>query len=73
MTDNHQEFNADAVVSAGGAIKISEKDLTPEALYQAIESLLSHPSEITVMAENSRRIGTGNAAEKILKEIHKLL
>lgn len=73
VTDNHQEFNADAVVAAGGAIKISERDLTPEALYNAIESLLTHPSEITVMAASSRKIGTGDAAEKILREIHKLL
>ncbi len=73
VTDNHQEFNADAVVSAGGAVKIREQDLSAQTLSDALEKLLSHPAEITVMAANSRRIGIGDAAEKILKEIHLLL
>ncbi len=73
VTDNHQEFNADAVVSAGGAIKLKEQELSAQALSQALEKLLSNPAEITVMAENSRRIGIGDAAEKILKQIHLLL
>lgn len=48
--DNHQELNARAMESAGGAIVIPERDLTPERLASVITELAADP-------ERSRRMG----------------
>ncbi len=51
VTANHQEKNAHALVTQGGATKISETDLTGEGLYQQIHSLITNPQKLTAMSE----------------------
>lgn len=53
-TDNHQEKNADYLVSTvGGAIKIMENDMTPESLLESFIEL-SKPEKLQKMRDNMR-------------------
>ena len=47
VTANHQEKNAHALVTKGGAAKISETDLTGEGLYRTVYSLISNPQKLS--------------------------
>lgn len=73
VTANHQDKNAQALVNVGGALKISEKDLSDETLYGMIKSLIKSPDTLRNMSESltplsiidgDRRIG------KLVEEIY---
>ena len=44
-TNNHQELNARVVEHAGGAVVITERELTPERLAFAITEIVTDPAE----------------------------
>ncbi len=73
VTDNHQEFNADAAVAAGGAVKLSETELSAQTLAKTLDALLKEPVKISVMGERAKKAGTGNAAGRIYDEMKKLI
>lgn len=73
VTNNHQFKNAAAFRDAGAALLIEEKDLTPEALENAVESLLSSPATLLRMRNAMRSIAFEKADESIWKEIKKLV
>ena len=51
IADSHQEKNAEAVVEHGGARMFRERDLSPEALADALRDLLKKP-------DDARRLGS---------------
>lgn len=63
--ENHQEFNARAMESAGAAKMILNKDLTGEVLIKAIDELLGNDILRKKMARSSRELGRPEAAEAI--------
>ena len=63
--ENHQEHNARAVMAAGAARMILNKDLTEESLGQALEELLEDPEKLKQMAIASRSLGKPEAAGEI--------
>ncbi|SEJ63809.1 UDP-N-acetylglucosamine-N-acetylmuramylpentapeptide N-acetylglucosamine transferase [Propionispira arboris] len=65
--ENHQEFNALALVKRGAAVMIRDKDLTSAGLIEAIESIISEPVKLLKMATASREMGRPEAAEEIAK------
>jgi len=64
--DDHQTFNARAMVDENAAIMIANKDLSGERLAQTIRSLLSDPNRLTEMERNSRRLAILDAEERIV-------
>ena len=70
--ENHQEFNARALVEAGAARMILNKDLTAEILLATIDELLSSPEKLKSMAAASLSLGKPNAADEIADLILKL-
>ncbi|MEK6683144.1 MAG: undecaprenyldiphospho-muramoylpentapeptide beta-N-acetylglucosaminyltransferase [Nitrospirota bacterium] len=72
-THGHQEKNARALAEAGAAELILEQDLTGDRLAKAIASLLAEPARLKRMAEQSRRLGRPDAAEKIVKDCLQLI
>lgn len=53
-TDNHQEKNADYLVeTVKGAVKLLEKEMTPETILQAID-LMSKAENLKIMRQNMR-------------------
>lgn len=73
VTDNHQEHNARAVETAGGAIVITEENLTCDTLSQAIENITGTPERLAAMKKASRAIGVPDSTEQIYNEIKRLL
>ena len=71
--DNHQEFNARALVKIGAAGMILDKDLDGQTVARLIQYYLSNPQAVTYMAEQARRFGRPHAAEEIVNDCIRLL
>ncbi len=65
VAENHQYHNAMALVNKKAAIMIEEKDLTPEKLTEAIDSLAASPERLAEYSENAKKMGIANASERI--------
>ncbi len=68
-TARHQHRNAAWMEDAGAAVIVEDVDLTPEALAEVAESLLSYPAQLVGMAAASRSLARPDAAERIAAEI----
>ena len=64
--DDHQTFNARAMVDEGAAILIPNKELSGESLAKTIRTLLSDPKRLSEMERNSRRLAILDAEERIV-------
>jgi UDP-N-acetylglucosamine--N-acetylmuramyl-(pentapeptide) pyrophosphoryl-undecaprenol N-acetylglucosamine transferase len=64
--DDHQTKNADALVQGFAAIKIAQKDLTPEKLRTTLQELEENPTARAAMEANIRKFHRPKAAEKIV-------
>ena len=71
-TNNHQELNARVVERAGGAVVITEKELTPERLAAAITAIVTDPDKAAAMGAASKALATPNATKKIVDLIEKI-
>jgi len=60
--DDHQSFNARAVVVAGGAKMMAESEFTPAALAAALTELLTQPETLAAMARGAHGAGHADAA-----------
>ncbi len=65
VAENHQYHNAMALVNKKAALMIEEKDLTPEKLTDAIDSLASDPRRLAEYSDNAKKMGIANASERI--------
>lgn len=73
VTHNHQEYNAKALSGKGGAVLITEKELTPTRLLKEVEGLIESKGQLSVMSQSLKELAIINADEKIYKIIHNLL
>lgn len=71
-TNNHQELNARVVEKAGGAVVITEADLTPERLAAAIGSIASDPEKARQMGTKSNALAAPEATKKIVDTIESI-
>jgi UDP-N-acetylglucosamine--N-acetylmuramyl-(pentapeptide) pyrophosphoryl-undecaprenol N-acetylglucosamine transferase len=62
---DHQEANADVLAEAGAAIKISQRDLTEQALAHAMGKLAANRAFRGRAAFSARCLGKPHAAEKV--------
>lgn len=72
-TENHQYHNAKALADKGAAILIEEKDLTPAALMQHIDTLLESPGKLTQMAKSAKQMAVTDATARIVKVIEGII
>lgn len=70
--NNHQELNARVVQAAGGAIVITERQLTPERLGTAITEIINDPDRTRRMGEASRALAAPEASRSIVAQIEKI-
>lgn len=73
VTDNHQEHNARAVESGGGAVVIAEAELTAEKIDEAVASIAGDRKRLAAMGEASAKMGVRDSADRICAEIIKLV
>ena len=71
-TNNHQELNARVVERAGGAVVITESQLTPERLAAAISEVLSNPQRAAQMGTAARTLAAPEATRKIVELLEKI-
>lgn len=64
---DHQRFNAESIQSRGGAITISDADITPEFVVSTVEKMLSSPDDLRKMSDAGRKIGKPHAAWDIAR------
>ncbi|MHB8417409.1 MAG: undecaprenyldiphospho-muramoylpentapeptide beta-N-acetylglucosaminyltransferase [Myxococcales bacterium] len=63
--DDHQTQNAAAMVAAGAAVAIAERELTGERLAREIVRLAEHPEARLAMEKAAGRLGRPEAAREI--------
>jgi UDP-N-acetylglucosamine--N-acetylmuramyl-(pentapeptide) pyrophosphoryl-undecaprenol N-acetylglucosamine transferase len=72
-TNNHQELNARVMERAGGAIVITEAQLTPERLGLAIAEVINDPDRAERMGTASRTLAAPDATKKIVDLLEKIV
>lgn len=65
-TDNHQELNGQAMVDAGAAVMMPERELDGARLAQMIESLAEDRERLSEMERSAGRVGRPEAAREIV-------
>lgn len=71
-TNNHQELNARVVERAGGAMVITEAELSPERLALAISEVISHPDRTRRMGSAAKTLAAPEATKTIVDLIEKI-
>jgi UDP-N-acetylglucosamine:LPS N-acetylglucosamine transferase len=66
----HQEENARAMVDAGAAVRIADRELNPSTLVAALDSLT--PERLRAMAKASAAVGRRDAAKRVLAVLHEV-
>jgi UDP-N-acetylglucosamine--N-acetylmuramyl-(pentapeptide) pyrophosphoryl-undecaprenol N-acetylglucosamine transferase len=65
MPGTHQEPNARAYTSGGGAVQLDQRTLTPESFASAVHAILADPAQLRAMANGMRALHVDNAAQRI--------
>ena len=65
--------NTTVLSDIGAGIIIEEKDLSTNELVLKINEIMDDDNRRNEMAENSKKLKTGNPVENIKKEIYKIL
>ena len=63
--DQDQFHNAGALEAVGGAVRIEQRDFTPERLCSEIVALSGDPEQLARMAAAAKSLGTLDAAERL--------
>ena len=69
---DHQRHNADALVKGGAALRIADRDATPESVAKAISALTSDRTILSRMAAAARSIGRPDAAQTVALDLLEL-
>lgn len=67
VAENHQFYNAKALVDVHGAYMIEEKDLNADTLHRNIVSLFENEQEMELVSKGARALGNPNAAYDIIR------
>jgi UDP-N-acetylglucosamine--N-acetylmuramyl-(pentapeptide) pyrophosphoryl-undecaprenol N-acetylglucosamine transferase len=71
--DDHQTANARALVEAGSASMIAQRDLTPETLRDRLAALLAQPDLLNHVALAARTIARPDAAARLADLVEELM
>lgn len=71
--DDHQAKNASALVEAGAAEMIPEKELNGRGLSDKIQYYAKHPDLLEARKAKMRQFGKADAAEKIVDDIYRIV
>jgi UDP-N-acetylglucosamine--N-acetylmuramyl-(pentapeptide) pyrophosphoryl-undecaprenol N-acetylglucosamine transferase len=70
--DQDQFYNAGVLAEAGGAIRLEQRDFTPERLAADIARLAADPAALARMAAAAKTCGTLDAAERLADVVAKV-
>jgi UDP-N-acetylglucosamine--N-acetylmuramyl-(pentapeptide) pyrophosphoryl-undecaprenol N-acetylglucosamine transferase len=63
--DQDQFANAGVLAEAGGALRIAQRDFTPDRLAAEISALAAEPARLSAMAAGARTVGRPDAAGRL--------
>ncbi len=72
VPNNHQFFNANALVKNDAAIMIEEKDLSASFLKEKIDSIINDEERLNALRTNSLKMANKSVIDDIIEEIEKL-
>ena len=72
VPNNHQYYNAMALVNKDAAIILEEKDLSATRLNELVNSIINDGAKLNAMANNAKQFSNPNVIDDIIKEIEKL-
>jgi UDP-N-acetylglucosamine--N-acetylmuramyl-(pentapeptide) pyrophosphoryl-undecaprenol N-acetylglucosamine transferase len=70
--DQDQYVNAGVLQAAGGAVRIEQRDFSPERLASEIARLAADPAALSAMAKAAKSAGTVDAAERLADLVMKV-
>ena len=70
--DQDQFANAGVLEEAGGAIRIEQRDFTPQRLASEIAALVGDRGRLVTMAQSAKSAGTLDAAERLADLVIKI-
>lgn len=70
--DQDQFANAGVLVEAGGAIRLSQDEFTPDRLAAEISALAAEPARLAAMAAGAHTVGKLDAAERLADLVAKV-
>ena len=73
VTADHQTKNTMSLVNRRAAVMIRENELNKSSLMRSIDNLMDYPAQRDIMAENSRRLGVTDSADRILNIARSLI
>ncbi|MDD6395037.1 MAG: undecaprenyldiphospho-muramoylpentapeptide beta-N-acetylglucosaminyltransferase [Firmicutes bacterium] len=73
VAENHQYYNAMAMVDRDAAEIIEEKDLTPQKLTAMVDSLAGNRKKLEEMSANARKMAILDSRERIYDVVHDVL
>lgn len=69
---NHQQKNADYLLSKGACVTIPDKDLNPNSLLDTIIDLISTPQKISYIKQNATDLAKLNALDEIVNQFNNI-
>lgn len=72
VPNNHQFFNAKALVDKDAAVMLEEKDLNPESLNNKIKELINDDNKLKELAINAKALGNPKVLEDIVEAIERI-
>lgn len=72
VPNNHQYYNAKALVDKGAAILLEEKDLTEESLSNTVNELMRQPKKMKEIRDRAKALAQNDAAYAMCEWIEEL-
>ena len=73
VTNNHQEYNAKALVDKGAALMIKQSDLNGKELFDQLNDLLFNQDKLEDMSKQARKMAVIDATDQIINELNHLI
>ncbi len=73
VAENHQYYNAMALVDRGAADIIVESDITPGLLTEKADALAGNAAKLREMSANARKMAILDSRERIYRIVKKVL
>jgi len=70
--DNHQYYNANAFEDVGGGWVMNQNGFTAQSLAARLEAFITAPDTLTKAAENAKKLGAENSAQKLAEMVFKV-
>jgi UDP-N-acetylglucosamine--N-acetylmuramyl-(pentapeptide) pyrophosphoryl-undecaprenol N-acetylglucosamine transferase len=70
---DHQTRNAKALVAAGAAVHLPERELSADRLWEQVGGLLGAPQQLATMGRAAHSRGRPQAAHAIARELQALV